>query len=371
MSTPGWRKNTPVIRKLTESAHDYSFVQAVRLLERAALMLTNSGPSDTSVNPVGGFTPPSTEPVRFSHSQTLEFTASEIDSVNRSSDENDNPPRWDMRTNLIGLTGSMGVLPYHYTELILRRRKLKDDTMRHFLDLFNHRIISQYYRASVKYRPALQYERHLLFRARPDTSPHTQALLSIIGLGTEGLRKRQYTQDESLLYYAGLFSQKTRTVGNLVQILRSHFKIPVGIRQFVGQWQELIDDVRTRLPDIDNPGGRNAVLGRSAMVGKKAWFTQGKIYIILGPLSGQQLQDFAPGTATLKALNEMVRMYVGMEIDYEFKIRIYRRDIPEKMQLTSRQPPIIGWNSWLTSKTRRRPGVAETLDISVSASQLR
>lgn len=371
MSSQGWRENTSIIRKLAGSAHEFSFVQAVRLLERAAVKRQESESATAAVNPVAGFTPPATEPVRFNNRQSLDFPACEIDSLSQITDDGGAMKQWNMVTNIIGLTGAMGVLPYHYTELIFQRQKVKDKTLQQFLDLFNHRIISIYYRASVKYHLALQYERYDLFRARTQSSPQTQALLSLIGLGTEGQRDRQYTRDESLLYFAGLFSQKIRTAGNLVQILRSHFKIPVEVNQFIGQWQELIDDVRTRLPDIDNPGGRNAELGRSAMLGKKAWFTQGKIHIILGPLNRQQLNDFAPGTATLKALNELVRMYVGMEIDYEFKIRIFRRDVPEKMKLNIKQPPIIGWNSWLTSKPRSRPGPDETLDISVSASQLR
>ena len=66
------------------------------------------------------------------------------------------------------------------------------------------------------------------------------------------------------------------------------------------------------------------------MLGKKGWFAQGKIRIVLGPLNSQQLNKFAPGTKALKALNELVRLYKGMVTNYEFIIRIRKNDIPEK-----------------------------------------
>jgi len=229
--------------------------------------------------------------------------------------------------------------------------------MAHFLDLFNHRTLSLFFQASVKYNLPLQYERnnlHSTHRKKTDT----------------GLTNRQYIQDESLIFYSGLLSQQIRTTSGLQQILHSHFQIPVKIDQFVGQWQELIEDVRSRLPDLDNPQGRNVCLGRSAMIGKKGWFAQGKIHIILGPLNKKQLSQFSPGTQAFKALNELVRMYVSMENDYDFIIRVKKSDIPHMIQLNSKAPPIVSWNTWLSSKPQDPEDKDKTVDISVSAGKL-
>jgi len=372
MSSQGWRKNTAVTDKLIESAYDYSLQQAVRLLERAAVMANAGRQEKTSINPVAGFTPPATESIRFKSRQSLEFASCEIAKISRVENKASGNDQWQMEVNLIGLTGAMGVMPFHYTELVLQRKKVKDDTLEHFLNLFNHRITSLFYQASIKYRLPLQYERNDLFNpAHPRQAPQTRALMALIGLGSDGLTNRLHTRDESLIYYGGLFNQQIRTTSNLQQILGAHFRIPVEIMQFVGQWQDLIDDVRSKLPDLENPQGRNAVLGGSAMLGRKGWFAQSKIYILLGPLSKKQLKKFAPGTTTLKALNELVRLYVGLEIDYDFIIRIHKKDIPGKTRLSCNDPPIIGWNTWLRSKPRTRARPGETLDIQVCASQLR
>jgi len=369
MSSQGWRKNTSITRKVTEAPFDYPFFQAVRLLERSAVLEKAATQSNIATYPVAGFTPPSTESIRFSTHQSLTFPSSEVEHIDRI----ENPggtSQWHIAVNMMGLSGTMGVLPFHYTELILNREKQKDFSLEHFLNLFNHRTLSLFFQASIKYKLALQYERHQLYHTdKQEKDSATQALLSMIGLGTEGLNHRLYTRDESLLYYSGLFSQRVRTSTGLQQVLRSHFNIPVKIEQFVGQWQDLIEDVRTKLVDLVNPTGRNACLGRNAMLGKKGWFAQGKIHIILGPLNKAQLQQFAPGTTTLKAFNEMVRMYVNMENDYDFIIRIKKSDIPERIQLNRTSPPILGWNAWLSKKSAGFSDSKTTMDITVSASR--
>ena len=61
------------------------------------------------------------------------------------------------------LTGPSGVLPRHYTEMLLRWERDRKDDEKHapraWFDLFNHRFISLFYRAWTKYRFPVAYER--------------------------------------------------------------------------------------------------------------------------------------------------------------------------------------------------------------------
>jgi type VI secretion system protein ImpH len=269
----------------------------------------------------------------------------------------------------MGLTGSLGVLPFHYTEMLLKRLKLKDKSMQHFFDLFNHRTISLFYQASTKYSLPLQYEKNKLGR-RQRQDNHSQALLSLIGLGTAHLNNRLITNDESLIQYSGHLTQQIRTASGLSQILQQHFSVPVKIKEFVGEWIELIDDVRSRLPSKRSSLGQNNCLGKSAMLGCKGWFVQGKISIIVGPLNNDQLERFSPDTSTLSAMNELVQFYLGTEHDYEFKIRIRKSTIPAKVALTASNQPRLGWNTWLSSKPNYSLNTEETIDISVSSGRI-
>lgn len=372
MSSPSWRKNTAVTDLLLKAPHAFSFFQAVRLLERAVIFNDSLSVYENNQtkkqNPIGLFVPPTTEALRFKTRTSFNFPSSEISSITKTKEGNLNAP-WEMQINFMSLAGSTGVLPYHYTELILQRLKQKDESLIHFLDMFNHRTVSLFYQASTKYSLPIEYERKKLNgSAKKDKSTATQALLSMIGLGTEGLTNRLLIKDESLLFYSGLLTQKVRTSTGLKQILADYFDLPVKIQEFVGQWQDLIPDIRTRIASKLEPKGQNAALAYSAMLGAKGWIAQGKIRILLGPLNKEQFYRFAPGTKALAAMNHMIQMYLGLEHDYEFIIEVKRIDLPNKIKLSAKSPPILSWNTWLsTSEKKTLVDKDETLKIKVSA----
>jgi len=373
MSSTRWRKNTSISKQLLEEPHKYGFYQTVRLLERITRMSGDNKAKDKQqlfANPVARFVPPESEAVRFHTNQTLRFSSSEIAKISSKKKKKsvEASRQWHLFVNFMGLTGTQGVLLYHYTELILKRLKLKDDTLMNFLDLFNHRTISLFYQAATKYRLPIEYERKKLNPPRiVKRDSHTQALLSLVGLGTGHLTDRCYTRDESLLYYSGLFSHQIRTASGLKQILENHFGVPITINEFVGQWQELIDDVRSKLATKEQPLGQNISLGRSVMLGRRGWFAQGKVRIIIRPQNKKQAQIFALNTKALYAMNEIVKLYLRLEHDYDYIIRVKRRDTLDKAQLLAKSPPVMGWNTWLVSKSKQEYKEGETLDIAVSA----
>ena len=378
MSTPRRRASLTVIDALQDTPQAFGFFQAVRLLERAEILRTTTPlqaveskkSAYTVKNPVAQFVPPNTEIVRFHGNHSLNFPDHELLSIQLKSDTHQ---QWQLVINFMGLTGSMGVLPHHYTELILQRLKNKDHSLSHFLDLFNHRSISLFYQASCKYRLGLEYERNKLKpQALTKTDTHTQALLSLIGLGTPKLTQGLQINEESLLYYSGLFNQQLKTSEGLRQILQRHFNMQVEVQDFVAQWQDLIDPVRTRLVSKQQPKGQNACLGRSAILGSKCWYAQGKIRIILHAANQQQLNQFAPGTKGLSALNELVRLYVGSEHDYDCILRVRRADIPNAIQLKRQKPPVLGWDTWFNAiSINSQLAGKDRLDIKISAGRLR
>jgi len=324
--------------------------------------------------------PPQSECIRFTSRQSLSFPSSEISSVEPLFQKDKGSNQWKVELNFIGLTGSSGVLPYHYSETVLKRLKLKDKTIAEFFNLFNHRTASLFFQSSSKYFAPLEYERTRLAKVnkaaksqdktkakkQQKTDNFTKMLLSLVGLGTGNLTERLYTSDESLLRYAGLFSSSVRSASGLKQILESHFALPVEIKEFVGQWQPLIDDVRTKMPYGGAPGQNNQ-LGRTVMLGKSGFFAQGKINIILGPLTAKQLKKFTPHTPHLKALDELVRLYLGFEHDYSFILRTLKKELPSQASFSGKDKPILGWTSWLSSKAVSTEDANSVIDIPISA----
>lgn len=375
MPNPRWRKNTSVIERLLEEPQLFEFTQTLRLIERSAAFYNQNLDSTqdklVADHAVGRYSPPSKECVRFKNSSSLSFPNTEVRHLSAPGKQTERGSKqWEILTSFLGLTGSQGVLPFTYTEMLLARTKKRDPALAEFLDLFNHRTISLFYQASIKYSLPLHYERaHLPFSSssnkHKDTA--TNVLRSLIGMGTKGLENRLSISDESLVYFGGLFSQQVRNSSGLTQIISHYFDVPVKLEEFQGRWQELIDDIRARLPDMQNPKGQNVCLGRSAMLGKRGWYAQGKIRVVLGPLNAAQYELFAPGGTAIKALNDICKTYLGMENEYDFRILVNRADTPDRVQLGNGQKPIMGWSTWLAGRPKNSQHNSETMTISMSA----
>lgn len=373
MPYPSRRKNTTVVTQLAESPQNTSFIQTVRVIERAvALSRDENGDRQQDIsNSVGRFSPPIHECIRFKNNQSLSFPNSEVVSV--KAPKNSDANQWEVGTSFLGLTGSHGVMPYSFTEMLLQRLKLKDPSLSEFFDLFHHRTVSLFYQASIKYKHALSFERkHLPSRGNFTHSNDsvTEILRAITGIATKGLDAQLSIPPESLLFYSGLFSQNVRTASGLKQLLSSYFNVPIKLNEFEGRWQDVMDDYRSRLPDISNPKGQNVCLGQSTMLGKRGWVVQEKVKVIIGPLDAEQFRLFAPGGSALTAMNDLVRFYVGVDNDFDFNILVKRDATPDRVQLDKDTKPIIGWNTWLAGGHNNNAKAGDTISISLSSKKL-
>ncbi|MFO0888032.1 MAG: type VI secretion system baseplate subunit TssG [Isosphaeraceae bacterium] len=92
----------------------------------------------------------------------------------------------EMLVSFFGLTGPSGALPRHYTEILLQQLREKDSPLCDFLDLFNHRLVSLFYRAWEKYSLPVTYERTRL--DDPDGEPDPVTRLTAFSSGREAAR---------------------------------------------------------------------------------------------------------------------------------------------------------------------------------------
>ena len=316
---------SPVGEKLRQEPFRFEFFQAVRLLEQLR-------PGRT---PVGKFEQPAEEVAHFCAHPSLAFPASQIQAL----DWPENRPA-RMTVNFMGLTGAEGTLPNPYTSLIIERLRSSDTSLRDFLDIFNHRMISLFYRAWRKYRFDVAYERG----KRTRFSLH---LLGLVGLGTDGLQDRQAIPDDALIYYSGLLAQRPRSAQALRQILADYFDVPVEIEQFSGAWYHLEPDTQCCLSEGTNDSEE---LGFGAVVGDAVWNQQSRVRIVLGPLSLARYSDFLPDGSCWDSLRAWVRFFSNDEWDFEVKLVLEREQVPVcELGAEEASMPQLGWVSWLKS----------------------
>lgn len=327
------KKLCEVEAKLRREPYVFDFFQAVRLLERFR-------PERT---PVGQFAHPEREVARFGAHPSLAFPASQIQEAEFPEDA---PSK--VTVNFMGLTGPEGVLPNPYTSLIIERLRDSDHSLRDFLDLFNHRMISLFYRAWRKYRFDVAYE-------QGERDLFSRHLLSLLGLGTDGMRDRQAISDDSLIYYAGLLAQRPRSAQALQQILSDYFDVPVAIEQFSGGWYKLDPETQCRLSDESLDSGE---LGVGAVAGDEMWNQQSRVQIVLGPLSMQRYNDFLPGGQSFEPLRAWVKFFSNDEWDFEVRLILDREQVPPcTLGADGVSGPQLGWVSWVKSRPfDRDPG---------------
>ena len=319
--------------RLREEPFAFEFFQAVRLLERLF-------PDRKSI---GKFVNPSDEVVRVGAFASLDFPASQIQSL-----EFRGPQAPLMSVNFMGLTGPQGTLPLWYTAFILDRLREGDRVLLGFLDLFNHRAISLFYQAWEKYRFTVAYERGELDR-------FSHHLLDLIGLGTSCLQDRQSVEDDSLIFYAGLLGQRPRSAKALEQILSDYFEVPIEIEQFLGTWYKLDSDTQCCMDDGDTSSEQ---LGFGAVVGDEVWDQHSRGRIKIGPLTLGQYLDFLPNGTAFEPLRAITRFFSNDEIDFEAQLILRRDDVPRcEVGAEGEASPLLGWVSWAkTTHLLQNPG---------------
>jgi len=321
------RTDPPLAQLLFEEPYRFDFFQAVRLLERIY----------PERQPVGRDGAPAREVVHFRTRASLSFPPSQIHQLDLDGAQDESQPP-EMMVAFMGLTGPLGVLPHQYTELLAERARYKDTALWRFLDLFNHRMISLFYRAWEKHRFPIAYE-------RGELDQFTAYLFDIVGMGTGGLRGRLSVPDQAMLFYGGLIAQRPHSASAMEAILSDYFGVAARVEQFAGQWLKLDEESISRL------GAANSQLGVNTVAGTRVWDDQSKFRLKFGPLTYQEFKAFLPDGSAFKPAAELARFFAGLEFDFDIQLILKAEEVPACVLGTVAEGgQRLGWTTWL--KTR-------------------
>jgi type VI secretion system protein ImpH len=365
MGTSGWRSRRSVIEQVALEAWRFDFHQAVHLIETLRPEARSVGEGSSTEH----------EALRFRSSLASTFPASDLAGVRPS---HPGQPHWELDVNFMGLAGAFGPLPAPFTETIVRHARMGDTASRDFLDIFNHRLISLFYRVRRQHRPELS-------RQSPDQGGLARILYALMGLGTGNLRERMAVPDRALLHYTGLLDQQPRSLHGLERLLCCHFDLPVRVRPLQGRWLPLDDTQTTRL------GRRNSRLGEGLVLGSRVWDQQAALRVELGPLDGQSFLAFLPDGRSWPELQAMIEFYAQDDVVVDVRLRLKAGEVgatrleganrvslhtsrglaarpranaarlgavaPRLVTRPGPTAPRLGWTTWLTTRPRTEDGV--------------
>ncbi|HET6567231.1 MAG TPA: type VI secretion system baseplate subunit TssG [Rhodothermales bacterium] len=282
-----------IYARLGSEGYRFDFFEAVRLLEG----LYPDAP------PIGETPYFREERIRIHPNTSLLFPASDVRKVTFSDAERQ---RAEVMVTFMGLYGVSSPLP----DFIRERIALEQDDsapLRDFLDMFNHRLYSLFYRAWKKYRPEVGGRDATLGR-------ESDRFLALAGLGTPRALERTTAPVEKLAHLAGRLAGRARNGEGLRTLITLILRLPAAVLENVPQWVP----IGTR-PCMGQGG---FVLGASATIGERVYDESGKFRIQLGPMGLSDFVSLLPGGKAARLLQWLVRLYAPDYLNYDVELRL-------------------------------------------------
>lgn len=283
---------------------------------------------------------PQQERIRFSASAGLGFPGSDV--VSAMSPEHEHAP-YQMEVSFLGLHGSQSPLPGYYLEDMAWEAGQNLGVRRHFLDFFNHRLVTLFHRAWRKYRYYVRFQ--------PEASDgFSDHIFALVGLGDPQLRKATPVNWSKMLAYAGLMAGRSRSPEVVSGIIGHCFDLDsVEIEQWVLRRVGIPADQQTRL------GFANCSLGQDTLVGAGIRDRSGKFILRIRNLDRQRFADFLPNGQDHERLVKLVEFVTREQLAYDLELQMRERDVkPMRIGADVR----LGWNSFVTpEKAKEHPVV--------------
>lgn len=347
---PEDRKTAPDLRdSIRSEAYRFDFFQLVYLLERWRRDLREGlTPEEIQRQPepprIGHQGPLTAETLRLRPDRGLAFSPADVRSAGPFASQEDEGGEivrrdrdgelYEIVVNFMGLYGFSTPTPIYFTELI-NSPEFDAGPLVEFLDLFNHRVLSFYYRAWQKYRYPYRYEPG----AKDELSRH---ILSFIGLREDRVQALTHLPVPRLIRYVGLLAMPSRPLVNLRLLIADYFGLDcVRIKPWVLRWASIPPNQRNAI------GQGNSSLGEDLTLGSQIPDRAGKFRVRIGPVSYDTFRSFLPDSENFRQLSALVSLWVGDRFDFDFELMIRREDIPET-RLEGVQGARLGWTGWVT-----------------------
>lgn len=299
---------------LLADSSSYSLFQAVQIIEKVFDRDGQAGLDGEDADDRSLSLLPEQELVRFRGVVELGFPAADIARISVSSSPESGTEgsceggctRYEIETACLGLYGPASPLPYYFSERIAARDR-DAETLRDFLDLFNHRILSLLCGIARRYRHEYIYS--------DAADDEISALLSALSGGPQPNEMRATRLRH--LRCATRLGLRGISASSLGQVISVSCGVPdVSVREFVLRRASIPSEQRIRL------GERNGTLGQEALLGDHAMSAASKIRIRIGSLDSDDFEAFLTGRRKRGILERLLQAALPTRLAWDLVLVI-------------------------------------------------
>ncbi len=325
MGELNWATNDLMIDVLAEKTNEFSFFQAVLLLEKHYQLLP-----DGEFVAVGENKYFRQERVAFSVSPNLCFPKSDMEFICHMERSGKQYSR--IETNFLGLHGSSSPLPANYTEKLVGR-DIDDNPVKDFFDFFHNRYTSLIYRVWKKYRYHVQYQSGA-------ADKFSGRMLHLAGLSNVIQESEAIGLDRAkILSYVNQLSTRTRSPKLISGIVAHYFSLPsVRIEEWVFRRVNIAECQRNQL------NRTNCTLGSNLHLGKSIPDLNGKFNLCIDNVDFDTYRKFSYGGELHTTLVGLMRFILRDPMSWDLRLTVDICSIP-KNQLG--QGASLGQTLWL------------------------
>lgn len=262
--------------------------------------------------PLGSSSHPQDDAVRFSPWPGMGFPASELKSVEYSQDDATAAPK--VRTTFMGVYGVDSPLPTAYLDDISQQR-VGHEALQDFLDIFSHRILTQFYRIWRKYSYPASFE-------IGGTDSISQSLLGLVGLGIPGTASHIATPVSRFLALLGVLRQPAKTQEG-VQAL---------VRLLAPETRAKVSPYCLRPIEISHPlgfyGEQDFLLDGNTPLGDEVMDPSSQLLIELMTDNEREAQGWKPDGQLYQDFLVMLRVYLGWRFNANIRLTVSTRLLP-------------------------------------------
>lgn len=261
---------------------------------------------------LGSTAHPADDPVRFRPWPGMGFPVSELKALETDAAQPEDPPT--VRTTFMGLYGVDSPLPTAYIDDIAQQRE-GHEVLESFLDIFNHRIMTQFYRIWRKYSYPATFEAG----GKDATS---QSLLGLIGMAIPGTQQHFATPSSRFLALLGVIRQPGRTaegVQALVRLLAAETRVVVS--------PHCLRSVPITSPMVFADDEMNWLDGYWVL-GDEATDANSQLLISLHTENRTEATDWLPDGAVYSDFLVLLRVYLGWRYHARIELTVSTALLP-------------------------------------------